>query len=462
MTTVGVMHGVELWLRSGIRETASMIWMTWWPLIFGFIASGFIQAIVPRGPLRKRLSTTTPTSTVLAATLGIISSSCSYAASSMSHALRTRGSSWANSLVFMVASTNIVIELGVVLYVMLGGRFVIGQFVGGFIMVALVAAISPTMFRHHEPPIQRDDIDSIDSVGAWRHRESYVKSARYTMGDLKMLRKELFAGFLVTGFVSAHVPSSWWRHVFMTGHGWWVPVEHAIVAPFIAIVTFVCSVGNIPLAAALWEHGVDFGGVIAFIFADLITMPLLLIYRRYYGWRTMLRLLGLLWFVMSVGGLAIQLIFTIFHAVPRNHVVTALSGSFQMGNLLVANIVATVALIATWILSRGPVTQQLATDPICGMAVEPATATAYIVRNGETSYFCSERCRDRYAKSGDMTAEPHGDATCPMCSMQVDSQSTPYTIEKGNAHYFFCSEGCRDSFMQDEKTHNIAVGKQPS
>ena len=249
------------WITSGLKESLAMVWMTFWPLVLGFSLSGLVQSLLPRDGLRARLGTTTVTSVGEASLLGIISSSCSYAASAMSRALFARGASWTNSIVFMVASTNLVIELGVVLYLLLGWQFVAAQLLGGVFMVAGLALLIPLVFssRRQGDLRQRVLTDSppptSTSTTSWRERlakrESYQLAAKYTMGDLTMLRKELVAGFLVAGFISVHVPAAWWSSVFLSGHGGWTVVENTVLAPLIAFASFVCSVGNIPLAAAL-------------------------------------------------------------------------------------------------------------------------------------------------------------------------------------------------------------------
>jgi YHS domain-containing protein len=280
-----------------------------------------------------------------------------------------------------------------------------------------------------------------------------------------MLRKELVAGFLVAGFLSVHVPSAWWSHLFISGHGAWTVVENAVLAPLVAVIAFVCSVGNIPLAAALWAHGVAFGGVIAFIFADLITLPLLAIYRRFYGTSSTWRLFVLLWATMSVGGLIVNGLFHLIHLVPSSHHVRALSGEFPLGSTLVLNVLATVVLLALWWLSRTATdTSRSALDPVCGMSVEIASPAATSSRDGETFYFCSLRCRDRFERehqssSNDdvMVDDDHGDHVDPVCSMRVSSASALSGVGPDGVTYYFCSEGCRSTFLNGSQ----ALASQP-
>ena len=250
----------------------------------------------------------------------MISSSCSYAAAAMSKSLFVKGADFVASLVFMVASTNLVIELGIVLVVLMGWQFAVSEFVGGAIMIVLLATLGGLWIRGkviteararvqaeagtshtHTPPE-----DTALQAQPWRQKlrskGGWADAATYTMSDLTMLRRELVIGYTVAGFLTILVPVTFWNTIFLHGHGFWTSVENVIVGPFIAIISFVCSIGNVPLAAALWKGGISFGGVVSFIFADLITFPLLLVYRRYYGTRLTLRMLALFWAVMSVAG----------------------------------------------------------------------------------------------------------------------------------------------------------------
>lgn len=393
-------------LGDGLKEAGAMLWITWWPLVFGFTLSGLVQSLLPRDALRAQLGTTTAKSVAKASVLGVISSSCSYAASAVARALFARGASWTNSLVFMIASTNLVVELGIVLYLLLGWQFVVAQFVGGALMIALLSFTTHYVFsRRYQDQIrirvEHDSPPSRTSTQRWRERardrENYRLAARFTIGDLTMLRKELLAGFVVAGFIMVDVPIRWWSNFFVSGHGVWTVLENVAVAPLLAVISFVCSVGNIPLAAVLWAHGVAFGGVISFIFADLVTMPLLFIYRRFYGTRTALRLFALLWFVMSAGGLVVDRLFHLASLVPSTHHTRFASGSFELGWTLALNIIAAVVLVTLWFVARsGRPSSSVATDPICGMTVDTSAPGATRRVGKVVYYFCSPRCAERF------------------------------------------------------------------
>jgi uncharacterized membrane protein YraQ (UPF0718 family) len=446
------------WLGSGFKEALAMVWMTWWPLVLGFTLAGFVQGALPRDALRRRLGVDSFRSHATATLLGTLSSSCSYAASAMSRAIFARGSSWTNSLIFMVASTNLVIELGVVLFVLLGWPFVVAQLVGGIVMVVLLIALTPLMFRRRaleslSARVADDSTPSTTSTSTTR-RERLGLSARYTMGDLTMVRKELLIGFVVAGFLSVHVPNSWWSHIFVSGHGGWTVLENVILAPLVSVLAFVCSVGNVPLAAALWGHGVAFGGVIAFLFADLVTLPLLVIYRRYYGTTTAWRLFALLWGTASGAGLVIDGLFRAAHLIPNSHHVKVLSGEFPLGATLVLNVLAAIVLAAVWRLARvAHLASHAATDPICGMTVDPSNAPASALRNGETFYFCSLACRDKFLGRDQQEIEGRTDPLDPICGMEVARRDIS-GIGPDGATYYFCSEGCRETFLRGASPAN--------
>lgn len=448
------------WVGSGFQEALAMVWMTWWPLVLGFTLAGVVQGMLASDALRRQLGRDSARSHATATLLGTLSSSCSYAASAMARALFARGSSWTNSLLFMVASTNLVIELGVVLWVLLGWPFVLAQLVGGLVMVLILIVLTPLAFRPARVTrlaarVGADD-DASPSGGSSTTRERLGRSARYTMGDLTMVRKELVIGFVVAGFLSVHVANSWWRHIFISGHGTWTILENVALAPLVSVLAFVCSVGNVPLAAALWGHGVAFGGVIAFLFADLVTLPLLVIYRRYYGTATAWRLFVLLWATASGAGLVINGLFSALHLIPPSHHVRVLSGQFPLGATLILNVLALAVLLIVWRLAHGATSDdRLASDPICGMSVDPANAPARATRDGVTFYFCSLGCRDKF-----LTQRPDEPAATsatidPICGMSVASHDISAEGPDGVA-YYFCGEGCRDAFL-----HGASPANQP-
>ena len=236
-----------------------------------------------------------------------------------------------------------------------------------------------------------------------RSRSGWSDAATYTMADLTMLRRELVIGYTVAGFLAVLVPVSAWHALFVTGHGWWTSVENAIVGPFVAIISFVCSIGNVPLAAALWHGGISFGGVVSFIFADLITFPLLLIYRRYYGTRLTLRMLALFWAIMSAAGLITEVIFRAAGLVPTTRPTVIAPTGFSWNYTTYLNIIFLAVFgLLYWLYrnrDRFGGGNGYARDPVCGMQVEISNAPASATRDGQPVYFCSDHCAGRFAAS---------------------------------------------------------------
>lgn len=400
-----------------LREAFYMFWDTLWALIFGFGLSGAIQAFVSRRALQRRLGTRRPASIVRASLYGMASSSCSYAASAMARSLFARGADVLAAMVFMVASTNLVIELGIVLAVLIGWQFVAAEFVGGVVMIVLLVALGALWLRGRvvadarataqgREPSNDDGAgteEAIERQGWGRRIRStggWADAASYTMSDLTMLRKEMAIGFVVAGFLSVLVPGHVWADVFVRGHGFWTSAENAVVGPFVAIVSFVCSVGNVPLAAALWKGGIGFGGVVAFIFADLLSMPLLLVYRKQYGGRMALRLLVLFWVVMSGAGLCTQYLFDALGWVPTARPGAVVGDTARLGWTTYVDVAALVLFgVLYWMYrnrERLGASSGFAKDPVCGMQVDMAHAPARSRSGGRQWYFCSEHCRDRF------------------------------------------------------------------
>jgi YHS domain-containing protein/uncharacterized membrane protein YraQ (UPF0718 family) len=294
---------------------------------------------------------------------------------------------------------------------LLGWQFAVAEFLGGVIMIAILAVILPkaasSRLTHELRTQQRDELaageppDSEVALAA-RLRSPVQRraAARYTLADLTMLRREIIIGFVVAGFLAVGVPTGFWTAVFVTGHGVLTTVENAVIGPLVAFASFVCSIGNVPLAAALWERGVSFGGVIAFVFADLLSLPLVLIYRKLYGTRLTWRLVAVLWFAMSAAGLLTEVIMRASGGVPDHRPQLVVPEHFAWDYTTVLNIVAIIAFLLLIRAARGGrqarADDAYAIDPVCGMQVEKAHAPASYDDGGTCIYFCSERCHDHY------------------------------------------------------------------
>jgi uncharacterized membrane protein YraQ (UPF0718 family)/YHS domain-containing protein len=398
-----------------------MFWETLWPLVLGFGLSGAVQAFVSRAEMQRALGDASPRSIARATFFGMVSSSCSYAATAMAKSIFQKGADFTTAMIFMLASTNLVLELGLVLWILIGWQFALAEYVGGMVMIGLLALIARFFFKPRLVEAARARLSgqagmvtghehhaemSGETAPPWSKRirsaAGWADAAGYTMADLIMLRKEMVIGYLVAGFLAVLVPTSVWNIVFFRGHGPWTSLENVIVGPIIAIISFVCSIGNVPLAAALWTGGISFGGVVSFIFADLITMPLILIYRKLYGWALTWRLVVAFWLVMSAAGLVTEVLFAGLHLVPTVPPMQPVPIGFQWNYTTVLNLIFLVVFAALYWLYRNRERfgsgARYAIDPICGMQVDKDLAPARTTFDGETVYFCSDRCHDRFHK----------------------------------------------------------------
>lgn len=462
-----VLHG--LW--DGVDMAFFMFWATLWALVLGFTLSGAVQAFVSRTQMQQSLGDHRPTTLAKSSFFGAVSSSCSYASSALAKSLFARGADFTAAVVFMIASTNLVLELGIVLWLLIGWQFALAEFVGGAIMIALLGLVVPRVIPASWLQEARDRLgDNSSPEEAHREQEPLGKRLRsrrgwgdasgYTISDLTMLRKELVIGFVVAGFLAALVPTWFWRSIFLTGHGFWSSLENVVIGPLLALISFVCSVGNVPLAAALWEGGISFGGVVSFVFADLITLPLLAIYRKYYGTKIMLRLLAVMWATMSVGGLAVEYLFRLVRIPAPGRPTMVVHDGFQWNYTTFLNIVALIGFAALYWLYRHRDTEsgRFAKDPVCGMQVEVANAPARRTGpEGQTVYFCSDHCAGRYDTSGASNAgsggrpgrpdHPNRSATDPVCGMDVQISHAPADRKGPDGDtVYFCSDHCAQQY----------------
>ncbi len=471
------------WTGRSLREGFFMFWETLWPLILGFSLSGAVQAFVPKEQMERVMGNHRPAALARASGLGMVSSSCSYAATAMAKSLFKKGADFVTAMVFMFASTNLVLELGIVLVILMGWQFAAAEFIGGPIMIILLALLGGVVLHRRltEPARRRlasgematgHDHEAMVGVSNARQADleaqpwskkltskaAWADAASYTMADLTMLRNELVIGYVVAGFLTVLVPNNLWNTVFIHGHGGWTSVENVLVGPFIAIISFVCSIGNVPLAAALWKGGISFGGVISFVFADLITLPLLLIYRKYYGTALALRLLALFWAVMAAAGLIVEGLFSVAGLIPRHRSQTIVATHFVWNYTTFLNIAFLAVFGFLFWLYRNQARLGggigYAIDPVCGMQVRTANAPARSSLNGQPVWFCSDHCQERFdaRRSGSqdksVTADKD-DAKDPVCGMTVDAATAAAHRRHDDRDYSFCCQGCADAFDVD-------------
>jgi uncharacterized protein len=386
----------------GLKDSFLMAWTVWWALVLGFVISAIVQAWVPRDRVERGLSGAGPKSIAWATALGAASSSCSYAAVAIAKSLFQKGASAASSLAFQFASTNLVWELGLVLWVLLGWQFTVAEYIGGIVMILLMtvmlrlfvsrrledsarmhARLADTGHQHHSSATSLGWRERLTSMPAWSD------VAHNFRGDWRMLWKEITAGFLLAGFV-AQFGNSFFEGLFLQHAAQPIPtIENVIVGPVIAVLSFVCSVGNVPLAAVLWSGGISFAGVIAFLFADLIVLPIIAIYRKYYGSSYALRITALMFVTMVIAALLVNALFSLLGAIPAGPRPTRadIFGSVQVNYKLFLNALGLVIFAAMfWLTARSG-----ATDPVCGMKVDRSKAITKDF-GAERFYFCSEHC----------------------------------------------------------------------
>jgi uncharacterized protein len=342
-------------VAEGLEQSLLMAYQVWWALVLGFAISGAVQAWVPRGRIEAMLAGDGPRPVAWATGLGAASSSCSYAAIAIAKSLFQKGASAASAMAFQFASTNLVWELGLVLWILLGWQFTLAEYLGGILMIVLMtvllrALISPRLEREAREHAQAADAGHQHQSAAG---PSLVDVAHNFRGDWTMLYKEIAIGFLLAGFI-ALLGDDFFNSLFISGApGWLNALENVVVGPLIAVLSFVCSIGNIPLAAVLWSGGISFAGVMAFIFADLIVLPIVAIYRKYYGWPFTLRIVALMLVTMILAALAIDALFSAAGLIPSSRPSREdIFGSVELDYKLVLNVFATFVFAALMWLSR--------------------------------------------------------------------------------------------------------------
>jgi uncharacterized protein len=328
------LHG----LGHALEMAALMGWQMLWALVLGFALSAVVQATVSREKVAALMPDAKPRSIAVATLLGAASSSCSYAAVALARTLFRKGADFRAAMAFEFASTNLVFELGLTLIVLLGWRFAAAEFLGGPIMIVLLVLLMNVFVRRQlveeaRRQAERGLLGRMEGHAAmdmsakgetWfarlRSPGAFTAISNIFVMEWAAVLGDIVLGLVLAGCIAAWVPASFWQRFFLVGHPelarWWGP----FAGPLVALVSFVCSVGNVPLAAVLWQHGLSFGGVIAFLFGDLIILPIVNIHRKYYGWRVALALLGLYYVAMAGAALVVEWIFGALHLTPHPHV----------------------------------------------------------------------------------------------------------------------------------------------
>ena len=373
-------------LVSALSMAFAMGWEILWPLILGFALSGVVQAVVTKAEMSQLLPDSSPRSIVFASALGVASSSCSYAAVALARSIFRKGADFIAAMAFQFASTNLVIELGIILAVLIGWQFVAAEFAGGLIMVALLTVVLRgvmTQQRIAEAKRQAErglvgrmeghaamDM-SITGEGSIFSRivsaKGFTSISHYFVMDWASTWIDIALGLLIAGALAAWVPNEFWQAFFLSADPVGSKIVGPLIGPIVAIVSFVCSVGNVPLAAVLWNGGISFGGVIAFIFADLIVLPILDIYRRYYGLKIAALLLLVSYAAMAGAAYIVESIFGIAGLVPPHRSAQIVEAHITWNYTTWLNIVFLgLAMLLVWrfLKTGGPEMLRMMNKPI--------------------------------------------------------------------------------------------------
>jgi uncharacterized membrane protein YraQ (UPF0718 family) len=335
-----------------------MTWEILWALILGFALSAVVQAVVRRSTIVALMGDDRPRTLAVAAGLGAASSSCSYAAVALARSLFRKGANFTAAMAFEIGSTNLVVELGIILALLMGWQFTAAEFVGGPLMIVVLAVLFRLFVRTRLVDAAREQADrgiagsmeghaamdmSIQGEGSfWRRlfsRQGLTSVSHVFVMEWLAILRDLILGLLIAGAIAAWVPETFWQSFFLANHPALSALWGPIVGPVVAIVSFVCSIGNVPLAAVLWNGGISFGGVISFIFADLLILPILNIYRKYYGTKMMLTLLATFYAAMVAAGYLIELLFGATNLIPSQRSATVLHAGISWNYTTWLNIV---------------------------------------------------------------------------------------------------------------------------
>jgi uncharacterized membrane protein YraQ (UPF0718 family) len=348
--------------------TFAMGWEILWPLILGFTLSAVVQAVVSHREMARLLPDDRPRSIAKALALGAASSSCSYAAVALARSLFRKGANFTAAMAFEMASTNLVVELSIIMLAFLGWQLTLAEFVGAPLMVVLLVLLFRRFLNRElleAAKVQADrgiagrmeghaEMDmSVTEGPLWQRLTSergLTAISHYFVMDWASVWLDIVGGLLIAGALAAFVPPEFWQSFFLVDHPLLAKIWGPMVGPLVAVISFVCSVGNIPLAAVLWNGGISFGGVIAFIFADLIVLPVLNIYRKYYGLKMAGFLFATFYAAMAGAALIVELMFDALGLVPAQRNARVVEASVTWNYTTWLNIV--FLLLCAWLVWR--------------------------------------------------------------------------------------------------------------
>jgi len=335
----------------------AMLWEILWPLILGFGLSAVVQAVVSKSEMTNLLPNDSPKSLAIACGLGAASSSCSYAAVALARSIFRKGADFTAAMAFELASTNLVAELTIIIIVLMGWQFAAAEFAGGPLMVVLMALLFRLFLSRKLVAEARTQADkglkgkmeghaemdmSVTQGSFWQRitsKNGFTATSHYFVMDLLAVWKDIAGGLLIAGALAAWVPNDFWKEFFLVSHPVAAKVWGPIVGPIVAVISFVCSVGNIPLAAVLWNGGISFGGVIAFIYADLIVLPIIDIYRKYYGWKVAGLIVAAFYVAMALAALLIELLLDLLGLIPSQRSAQIVETSISLNYTTVLNVI---------------------------------------------------------------------------------------------------------------------------
>lgn len=352
-----------------------MAWEILWALCLGFLLSSVVEAVVSKAQMSRLLPNSSARTIVKASAMGAASSSCSYAATALARTLFRKGADFIAAMAFQFASTNLVVELSVLLAVVLGWQFMAAEFVGGPIMIALLVMLLRAVLRPKTIAAARAQAErgltgrmeghaamdmSLHEGTFWEKvtsRRGVTATSHYYWMDWYSLAPDIALGLVISGVLAVFVPAGFWRAFFLSGHPLLARVWGPLVGPLVAVLSFVCSVGNVPLAAVLWNGGISFGGVIAFLFADLLILPVLNIYRKYYGLKVAALLAGVFYVAMAAAALVVEALFCALHLIPTHRAVAVMQESIRWNYTSVLNCIflaLSALLLVRFLRTGGP------------------------------------------------------------------------------------------------------------
>jgi len=353
------MEFIELYGESA-KTALGFFWKAGWAFVMGYFISGMIQAFVPKTELTRYMGKANFRSIWLSTFFGAASSSCSFAALAAARSLVKKGAHFVAAVAFMFASTNLVIELGILILIFLGWQFLAAEIIGGLILIAISSMLIRLTYPKEWLEEARKKVEGEDEVTDedfdWKKRikskEGWQLVGHKFVNDWKMAWEDILIGFTIAGFVAVLVPKSFWTMLFLVDAqhlpAWIVAIENALVAPFVAAASFIGSMGNIPLATVLSENGVLFAGIMGFIYSDLMVPPLVHINAKYYGWRVALYIAGIMYVSIVITALVLNGLFSFFGIIPESERAIADITQFKIDYTFWMNLV--FVFIAAWLV----------------------------------------------------------------------------------------------------------------